>query len=119
MTPRERVLAALRREQPDQVPWIENDIEEEIQVALMNGRTDFTPGELCARSAWTASATTSERPEGLRQPVDSRPPARPGKEAWYAPTHDMTSPPWIADMGTDAKSAAFTSSTGSSPAAIA
>ena len=29
MTPRERVLTALKRGQPDMVPWIENDIEED------------------------------------------------------------------------------------------
>ena len=47
MTPRERVLTALKRGQPDMVPWIENDIEEDMQVRVMGGRTDFTPGELC------------------------------------------------------------------------
>src|ERR1017187_1015574 len=47
MTPKERVMTALRRGQPDMVPWVENDIEEEIQIKVMKGRTDFTPGELC------------------------------------------------------------------------
>ena len=45
MKPRERVLTALKRGTPDQVPWVENDIEESLQVRIM-GTTEFTPGEL-------------------------------------------------------------------------
>jgi hypothetical protein len=48
MKPRERVLTALRRGVPDRVPWVENDIEEELQGRIM-GTTEFTPGELCAK----------------------------------------------------------------------
>ena len=47
MTPKERVMTALRRGQPDQVPWIENEIEEPLQIQIMGGRNDYTPGELC------------------------------------------------------------------------
>jgi uroporphyrinogen decarboxylase len=42
---RERVLAALRREQPDRVPWVEGGIDLPMQYALM-GRKDFLPEEL-------------------------------------------------------------------------
>src|SRR3972149_4416344 len=47
MTPKERVMTALRRGQPDQVPWVENEVEELLQIQIMGGRTDYTPGELC------------------------------------------------------------------------
>ncbi len=47
MTPRERVMTALRRGQPDMVPWVEGSMEEEIQIEIMGGRTDYTPGDLC------------------------------------------------------------------------
>ena len=55
MTPRERVMTALRRGQPDQVPWIENEIEEPLQIQIMGGRTDYTPGESERRVLWTDS----------------------------------------------------------------
>jgi hypothetical protein len=48
MKPRERVMTALKRGIPDQVPWIENDVEEDLQVRIM-GTTEFTPGELCEK----------------------------------------------------------------------
>ena len=47
MTPKERVMTALRRGKPDQVPWVENEVEELLQIQIMGGRTDYTPGELC------------------------------------------------------------------------
>lgn len=47
MNSRERVLAALRREQPDRVPWVEGGFDRAMQVALM-GREDFLPEELNA-----------------------------------------------------------------------
>lgn len=103
MTPRERVLAALRREQPDQVPWIENDIEEEIQIRVMGGRNDFTPGELCRTLGMDGFGY--HFPSGQKA-VDSQSiqtTGTSGKEAWYYPnriTFDFT-PPWIAEMGTD------------------
>lgn len=103
MTPRERVLAALRREQPDRVPWIENDIEEEIQIRVMDGRSDFTPGELCRKLGMDGFGY--HFPSGQKA-VDSQSvqtTGTSGKEAWYFPkriTFDFT-PPWIAEMGTD------------------
>ncbi|HRJ41430.1 MAG: hypothetical protein KJZ86_25470 [Caldilineaceae bacterium] len=48
MNSRERVLAALRREQPDRVPWVEGGIDLPMQWALM-GRKDFLPEELNER----------------------------------------------------------------------
>jgi uroporphyrinogen decarboxylase len=47
MNSRERVLAALRREQPDRVPFVEGGIDLPIQCALM-GRSDFLPEEVNA-----------------------------------------------------------------------
>ena len=38
---------AMTNGQPDRVPWVENDIEEALQIEIMGGRTDYTPGELC------------------------------------------------------------------------
>jgi len=48
MTPRERVLAALRLEQPDRVPWVDNGIDDRLQIQIMGG-TNFTPGDLCRK----------------------------------------------------------------------
>ncbi|MCX6030862.1 MAG: hypothetical protein NT169_16400 [Chloroflexi bacterium] len=45
MDSRERVLAALRREQPDRVPFVEGGIDLPMQRALM-GRDQFLPEEL-------------------------------------------------------------------------
>ena len=45
MNSRERVLAALRREQPDRVPFVEGGIDPPMQRALM-GRDRFLPEEL-------------------------------------------------------------------------
>ncbi len=106
MTPRERVLTALKRGQPDQVPWVENDIEEEIQIALMDGRTDFTPGEFCRKLGMdgfgyhfpTGNKATAGQAMQTSGTADA-------KEAWYHPsrvTFDFV-PPWIAEMGVDPK----------------
>ena len=102
MTPRERVMKALDRGQPDRVPWIENDIEEDIQIRLMGGRTDFTPGELCR--ALHIDGFGYHFPSGQEaqdgQSVQTT--GKTGKEGWYYPnriTFDFT-PPWIAEMGT-------------------
>ena len=45
MIPRDRVLTALRRGQPDRVPFLEAAVDSEIQRRLM-GRDDFSPAEL-------------------------------------------------------------------------
>ena len=52
LTPRERVLTALRRSVPDRVHWIENEIEEELQVKIMR-TTEYAPADLC----WTLGAS--------------------------------------------------------------
>lgn len=46
MTPRQRVLTALRHGIPDRIPWVENAIDEPMQIQLMGG-TGFTPAQLC------------------------------------------------------------------------
>jgi uroporphyrinogen decarboxylase len=45
MNSRERVLTALRREEPDRVPWVEGGVDLPMQRKLM-GRDDFLPEEL-------------------------------------------------------------------------
>lgn len=105
MTPKQRVMAALRGEQPDMVPWVENDIEEPLQIALMGGRTDFTPGELCRRLGMDGfghhypTGGTALSSQAL-QSGDTY------KDSYYFPkkiTFDFV-PPWIAEMGVDTKS---------------
>ena len=48
MTPRERVLVALKGGTPDRIPWVENAIDEPLQVEIM-GNEPFTPGDLCRK----------------------------------------------------------------------
>jgi uroporphyrinogen-III decarboxylase len=101
MTPRERVLTALRRGQPDRVPWIENEVEERMQLALMGGRTDYTPGEFCRALGMDGFGYHFPSGGGAKQ---SQATQSAGKDAWYHPktvTFDFV-PPWIADMGVDA-----------------
>jgi hypothetical protein len=98
-------MTALRRGQPDMVPWIEGAIEEEIQIRLMDGRTDFTPGELCRTMGMDgfgyslpsgAAASASQTSQTFAEMKDS----------YYYPrkiTFDFL-PPWIAEMGIDASS---------------
>lgn len=101
MTPRERVLAFLRHDQPDRVPWVENDIEEELQVRIM-GSSDFDPGELCAKMGMDGFGYHFPKGVGATagqtlQSTDSF------QESYYYPkkiTFDFV-PPWIADMGKD------------------
>ncbi|MDA8335694.1 MAG: hypothetical protein M0Z41_12050 [Peptococcaceae bacterium] len=100
MTPRERVLAALRREEPDRVPFLENDIEEELQVSIM-GRSGFTPPELCAKIGLDGFGFhyPGER-AGAGQALQST--AKFGQDYYYPEkiTFDFV-PPWIAEMGVD------------------
>jgi len=105
MTPKERVMTALRRGQPDMVPWVENDIEEEIQIKVMKGRTDYTPGELCRALGMDGFGyhfpTGGEATAG--QSLQS---GASMKETYYNPrkiTFDFV-PPWIAEMGVDTPS---------------
>ena len=100
MTPRERVMTALRLGRPDRVPWVENDIEEALQIQIMGGRSDYTPGELCEALGMdgfgyhfpTGQAATAGQALQTFRSV---------KEAFYFPkriTFDFL-PPWIAEMG--------------------
>ncbi len=100
MESRERVMIALKRGQPDRVPWIENEIEEFLQISLMDGRKDYTPGELCRKLGMDAfgyhfpSGGEGTHTQAL-QTKDSI------KDAFYFPkkvTFDFV-PPWIAEMG--------------------
>lgn len=106
MTPRQRVMTALMRGQPDRVPWIENDVEEGMQVRLMGGRTDYTPGEFCRALGMDGfgyhfpTGGQAQHSQALQTTG-----SHSGKNAWYHPrsvTFDFV-PPWIADMGVDAK----------------
>ncbi|MGI9861046.1 uroporphyrinogen decarboxylase family protein [Moorella naiadis] len=102
MTPRERVLTALARGVPDRVPFVENDIEEPLQVEIM-GRDDYTPTELCEvlgldgfgyHYPTGATAGTGQSMQGGDAFHDK----------YYYPnkvTFDFF-PPWIAKMGVDA-----------------
>ncbi|HME42451.1 MAG TPA: uroporphyrinogen decarboxylase family protein [Syntrophorhabdales bacterium] len=99
MRPRERVLSALRRETPDRVPWVENDIEEGLQERIM-GTTQFAPGELCEKLGMDGF--------GYHFPMGGQAVAGQAlqaggsfKETYYYPqkvTFDFV-PPWIAEMG--------------------
>jgi uroporphyrinogen decarboxylase len=105
MTPRERVMTALRRGQPDMVPWIEGAIEEEIQIKIMNGRTDFTPGELCRTLGMDGFGYSL--PSGGKATASQASQTRASmKESYYHPTKITFDflPPWIAEMSIDASS---------------
>ena len=103
MKPRERVLTALKRGVPDKVPWVENDIDENLQVEIMEA-TEFTPGDLCEKLGMDGfgyhfplggGATATQALQG----------AVGFKEGYYYPkkvTFDFV-PPWIAEMGMDEK----------------
>lgn len=101
MTPRERVLAFLKRDTPDRVPWIENDIEEELQVQIM-GTDDFEPGDLCRKLGMDGFGYHFPKGVGATagqalQSTDSF------ASSYYYPskiTFDFV-PPWIAQMGVD------------------
>jgi hypothetical protein len=102
MTSKERVMTALRRGQPDRVPWVENDIEENLQVQLMDGRTDYTPGELCRKMGMDGFGYhfPSGGPASQTQALQT---GQSMKESFYFPkrvTFDFV-PPWIAEMGAD------------------
>ena len=108
MTPKERVMTALRRGQPDQVPWLENEIEELLQIQIMGGRTDYTPGELCRALGMDGfgyhfpTGTAGSASQALQT-------SKSIKEAFYFPkkiTFDFV-PPWIADMGVEPSGRTF------------
>ncbi len=109
MTPRERVMTALNRGQPDQVPWVENEVEEQLQIRSWAGAPTTPRASCAARWAWTASATTSHRRQGHRRPGAADRGTAAAKEAFYFPkkiTFDFV-PPWIADMGVDGSGRTF------------
>lgn len=108
MTPKERVMTALRRGQPDQVPWVEGGFDEQLQIKIMGGRTDFTPGELCRALGMdgfgyhfptgAAGAFSHEQ----KSPTEM-------KQDYYHPkkiSFDFR-PPWIAEMGIEANGRSF------------
>ncbi len=105
MTPKERVMTALARGIPDRVPWMEGGVDESLQVKLMDGRRDYTPGELCRRLGMDAFGWSV--PSGGAAKASQAAFAGPqvAKAAFYDPpsvTFDFT-PPWIAEMGRDSK----------------
>ena len=105
MTPRERVLTALARGVPDRVPWMEGGIDESLQVRLMDGRRDFTPGELCRRIGMDAFGWSIPSGSAPRASQATFAGPKVAKAAFYHPTavtFDFT-PPWIADMGRDSR----------------
>jgi hypothetical protein len=103
MTPKERVMTALRRGQPDMVPWVEGSMEEEIQIRIMDGRTDYTPGELC-RALGMDGFGYNFPAAGGAVASQSHTAATSLKDTWYHPGNVtfQFSPPWIARMGIDA-----------------
>ncbi len=101
MTPRERVLTALRHGQPDRVPWLENDVEEELQLKIM-GTTEFDPGDLCRKLGMDGFGYHFPKGVGATagQSLQS---TESFATSYYYPskiTFDFV-PPWIAEMGTD------------------
>ena len=108
MTPKQRVMTALRRGQPDRVPWIEGGVEEALQIKLMDGRTDFTPGELCRTLGMDAigfqlpSGGRAGYSQAYRTPTSA-------KEAFYHPSKIDFGfrPPWIAEMGVEPRGRTF------------
>lgn len=96
MTPRERLMAALRREQPDRVPWAEAGIDEALQVQLM-GKEDFEPAELSAKLGLDAFGGAF-----LKSPITwQETKAEESFASYYYPdriTFDFV-PPWIAEIG--------------------
>jgi len=102
MTPKERVMTALRCGQPDQVPWVENEVEEVLQIQIMGGRTDYTPGELC-RALGMDGFGYHFPTGGVGSASQALQTSKSVKEAFYFPkkiTFDFV-PPWIADMGVE------------------
>lgn len=101
MKPRERVLAALNRQVPDKIPWLENAIDEKLQERIM-GTKDFTPGELCEKLGMDGFGY--HFPMGGQAKAEQAIQAASGfKGSFYYPkkvTFDFF-PPWIAEMSSD------------------
>ena len=108
MTPKERVMTALRRGQPDQIPWLEGSFDELLQTRIMAGRNDFTPGELC-RTLGMDGFGYRFPTVGIGLPSQALQTPQSAKEAFYFPkkiSFDF-GPPWIADMSADPSGRAF------------
>ncbi|MBI2941793.1 MAG: hypothetical protein HYY04_15285 [Chloroflexi bacterium] len=105
MTPRQRVLTALARGTPDRVPWMENDVEETLQVRLMarlTGKADYTPPEFC-RALGLDAFGYHFPPAGQAMAGQSLQSTESFHSSYYYPTRvtfDFV-PPWIAEMGSD------------------
>jgi len=100
MKPRERVMTALRLGQPDRVPWVENSIDEKLQMKIMGGRTDYSPGELC-RALGMDGFGYHFPSGGAAAASQALQTGSSVKESFYHPrkiTFDFV-PPWIAEMG--------------------
>lgn len=105
MTPKERVMTALARGIPDRVPWMEGSVDESLQLKLMDGRRDYSPGDFCREVGMDAFGWSV--PSGGQAKASQAAFAGPqvAKAAFHRPasvTFDFT-PPWIAEMGRDAK----------------
>jgi uroporphyrinogen-III decarboxylase len=96
-------MTALGRGQPDMVPWVEGGIEEEAQIRIMGGRTDFTPGELC-RALGMDGFGYHFPASGKAKATQAHQAATSAKDSWYYPANVTFQfvPPWIARMGVDA-----------------
>ena len=108
MTPRERVMSALLRGQPDRVPWLEGSFDERLQTRIMGGRTDFTPGELC-RALGMDGFGYRFPSDGVSLPRQALQAPRTAKEAFYFPrkiSFDF-GPPWIAEISVEQSGRTF------------
>jgi hypothetical protein len=83
MSSRERVLVALSHGVPDRVPWVENAIDEPMQLRLM-GSPDFTPGDLCRKLGMDGFGGTFPIP-GRDDDGRSYPPSAGLVEAYHHP----------------------------------
>ena len=104
MTPKQRVMTAIRRGVPDRVPWLEGSVDESLQLKLMNGRTDFTHGDLCRRLGMDGFGWSVPAGGKARASQDASASPQIAKQSFYRPpsvTFDFM-PPWIAEMGRDA-----------------
>jgi len=108
MTSKQRTMTALSRGQPDRVPWVEGHVDELLQIRLMDGRTDFTPNEVCRRMGMDGFGWHVPT-GGAGAHTHALQSAKSMQESYYAPdriTFDFL-PPWIAEMGIDPDGRSF------------
>lgn len=98
MTARERVMTALRREQPDVVPWVEVGVDEGLQRQIM-GSEDFAPPDFCHKLGLDGFGYYY--PRRVEQPL--RPASDDPRLDFYYPTKVTFDfpPPWIAAIEPD------------------